>query len=214
MLRRTSKLSSVNDEALESQSMDELNEEAVNQATREAEAQAMIDAADELEDSLDDFDDTPDPIQQLHLEIARISRERDEAKNEALRSLADMQNFRKMSEVRLQQDRKFATEKLVRDLLPVLDNFDRALAHFNSPAADVTTLLDGIRAIQKQLHQALEGQGVKRILALGEAFDPEHHEALMTEESEHPSGTVLQELETGYQLHERVIRPARVKVSA
>ena len=125
-----------------------------------------------------------------------------------------MQNFRKMSEVRLQQDRKFATEKLVRDLLPVLDNFDRALAHFNSPAADVTTLLDGIRAIQKQLHQALEGQGVKRILALGEAFDPEHHEALMTEESEHPSGTVLQELETGYQLHERVIRPARVKVSA
>jgi molecular chaperone GrpE len=176
-----------------------------------ADAEELITSEDEL------FEESPaelDQFQLLQLEIARLARERDEAKNDALRSLADMQNFRKMSEVRLQQDRKFATEKLVRDLLPVLDNFDRALAHFNSPAADVTTLVDGIVAIQKQLQQALEGQGVKRINAVGEAFDPEHHEALVTAQSDLESGTVIEELETGYLLHDRVIRPARVKVAA
>jgi len=75
-------------------------------------------------------------------------------------------------------------------------------------------VIDGIRAIQRQLSQALEGQGVKRINAVGEAFDPEHHEALVTAESDLESGTVIEELETGYLLHDRVIRPARVKVAA
>jgi len=175
-----------------------------------ADAEELITSEDEL------FEESPaelDQFQLLQLEIARLARERDEAKNDALRSLADMQNFRKMSEVRLQQDRKFATEKLVRDLLPVLDNFDRALNHI-TPETDLTVVIDGIRAIQRQLSQALEGQGVKRINAVGEAFDPEHHEALVTAESDLESGTVIEELETGYLLHDRVIRPARVKVAA
>ena len=175
-----------------------------------ADAEELITSEDEL------FEESPaelDQFQLLQLEIARLARERDEAKNDALRSLADMQNFRKMSEVRLQQDRKFATEKLVRDLLPVLDNFDRALNHI-TPETDLTVVIDGIRAIQRQLSQALEGQGVKRINAVGEAFDPEHHEALVTAQSDLESGTVLEELETGYLLHDRVIRPARVKVAA
>lgn len=175
-----------------------------------ADAEELITSEDEL------FEESPaelDQFQLFQLEIARLARERDEAKNDALRSLADMQNFRKMSEVRLQQDRKFATEKLVRDLLPVLDNFDRALNHI-TPETDLTVVIDGIRAIQRQLSQALEGQGVKRINAVGEAFDPEHHEALVTAQSDIESGTVIEELETGYLLHDRVIRPARVKVAA
>jgi molecular chaperone GrpE len=175
-----------------------------------ADAEELITSEDEL------FEESPaelDQFQLLQLEIARLARERDEAKNDALRSLADMQNFRKMSEVRLQQDRKFATEKLVRDLLPVLDNFDRALNHI-TPETDLAVVIDGIRAIQRQLSQALEGQGVKRINAVGEAFDPEHHEALVTAQSDLESGTVIEELETGYLLHDRVIRPARVKVAA
>jgi molecular chaperone GrpE len=175
-----------------------------------ADAEELITSEDEL------FEESPaelDQFQLFQLEIARLARERDEAKNDALRSLADMQNFRKMSEVRLQQDRKFATEKLVRDLLPVLDNFDRAINHI-TPETDLTVVIDGIRAIQRQLSQALEGQGVKRINAVGEAFDPEHHEALVTAQSDLESGTVIEELETGYLLHDRVIRPARVKVAA
>ena len=175
-----------------------------------ADAEELITSEDEV------FEESPaelDQFQLLQLEIARLARERDEAKNDALRSLADMQNFRKMSEVRLQQDRKFATEKLVRDLLPVLDNFDRALNHI-TPETDLTVVIDGIRAIQRQLSQALEGQGVKRINAVGEVFDPEHHEALVTAQSDLESGTVIEELETGYLLHDRVIRPARVKVAA
>jgi molecular chaperone GrpE len=175
-----------------------------------ADAEELLTSEDEL------FEESPaelDQFQLFQLEIARLARERDEAKNDALRSLADMQNFRKMSEVRLQQDRKFATEKLVRDLLPVLDNFDRALNHI-TPETDLTVVIEGIRAIQRQLSQALEGQGVKRINAVGEAFDPEHHEALVTAQSDLESGTVIEELETGYLLHDRVIRPARVKVAA
>ena len=145
-------------------------------------------------------------------QIETLTRERDQANDEHLRLLAEFQNFRRQQELRAAQDRRYATEKLVRDLLPVLDNFDRSLEAIDA-GAPLESIREGVSAISKQMMTALESQQVVRIVALGQPFDPEVHEAVATEASSEPENTVIQELRSGYQMAERVIRPAMVKVA-
>ena len=158
-------------------------------------------------------------VDALVAEIEKLTSERDEAKDQALRTLADLQNFqkdfqnfRKRNQQEMLQFRQIATEQFVRELLPVLDNFERTIAHVEA-GATVESLVGGIRAVEKQLRSALESQNVRRIDSVGQPFDPEMHEALGTESSsEHPEDTVALEIEPGYKMGEKVIRPARVKV--
>ena len=145
-------------------------------------------------------------------QIETLTRERDKANDEHLRLLAEFQNFRRQQEVRAAQDRRFATEKLVRDLLPVLDNFERSVEAIDA-GATVESIREGIVAIHKQLMSALEMQQVARIASVGQPFDPEIHDAVATAPSEEPENTVIEELRAGYQMAERVIRPAMVKVA-
>jgi len=145
-------------------------------------------------------------------QIETLTRERDKANDEHLRLLAEFQNFRRQQEVRAAQDRRYATEKLVRDLLPVLDNFERSLEAIDA-GATVESMREGVAAIHKQLMTALESQQVVRIAAVGQPFDPEVHDAVATEASDQPEDTVVAELRAGYQMAERVIRPAMVKVA-
>jgi len=127
--------------------------------------------------------------------------------------MADMQNMRKRFQQEAQQTRQFATEDLVRDLLPVLDNFERAILAAEQ-GASTESVVEGVRAVDRQLRSALERRNVVRIAAHGEAFDPDLHEAIATDESgEHPEGTVTGEIEPGYRMADKVIRPARVRVS-
>lgn len=181
-------------------------------------ADAELDAL--LNDFTDPDDDTTGPDESsspeaiLREELNRIARERDEAREQLLRVTADFQNARRQAERRMEQDRKFANENLVRQLLPVMDNFDRTVLSLD---AGVTPeqLRDGILAVQRQMLAALGTVGVERIAALHEAFDPEVHEAIAMEaSSEYEDGTIVAELEAGYRLADRVIRPARVKVVA
>ncbi len=156
----------------------------------------------------------------LYQEIENLTSERDEAKDQVLRTLADLQNYqrdfqnyRKRNQQEMAQFRLMATEQLVSDLLPVLDNFERTIAHVEA-GATVESLVGGIRAVEKQLRSVLEGQSVRRIQSVGSPFDPELHEALGTEVSEeHADDTVTTEIEPGYKMGEKVIRPARVKVA-
>lgn len=158
-------------------------------------------------------------LEALYKEIASLTAERDEAKEQVLRTLADLQNYqrdfqnyRKRNQSEMAQLRVTATEKLVVELLPVLDSFERTIAHVEA-GASIESLVAGIRAVEKQLKAVLESQSVKRILSVGSPFDPELHEALGTETSqEHPDDTVSLEIEAGYRMGEKVIRPARVKV--
>ena len=109
--------------------------------------------------------------------------------------------------------RVMATEQFVTELLPVLDNFERTIAHIEA-GATVESLVGGIKAVEKQLRTVLESQSVRRIQSVGEPFDPELHEALGTQSgTEHPEDTVVLEIEPGYKMGEKVIRPARVKVA-
>lgn len=153
-------------------------------------------------------------IEQLIREIARLTDERDQMQQQVLRTMADFQNFRKRKQEQEGQLRAFATEQFVRDLIPVLDNFERTVRAADG-GATIEAITDGVRAVERQLRTALESQGVQRIKSLGEPFDPEVHEALGVEfTSEYDPDTVALEIEPGYKIADRVIRPARVKVAS
>ena len=146
-------------------------------------------------------------------QFQKTTDERDEYKDQLLRTMADFQNFRKRVAEEKKQVEERANERLIVALLPVLDNFERAIAGIDA-GTTVEAITEGIRAIDRQLRTVLDSQKVKRIDSVGHAFDPEHHDALaIVQSEEHEEGTVLEEVESGYKIGDRVIRPARVRVS-
>ena len=127
-----------------------------------------------------------------------------------LRLMADFQNFKRRTEKEKSDIYAFANEKIISELLNVIDNFERALAA--GDAAD--SFYQGMEMILKQLLGVLEKAGASEIKALGEDFDPNFHNAVMTEDSaEYESGKVTEVLQKGYILNNRVIRPSMVKVA-
>jgi len=133
-----------------------------------------------------------------------------------LRSQAELENYRK----RVQRDRqdllKFGNENLLRELLPVVDNLDRAVAHAREAGAtDQQGLLEGVEMTLGQFHKVLDKFHVTPITSLGEPFDPARHEAMgQFQTSEFPPNTVAQELQKGYLLHDRLLRPAMVMIAS
>jgi molecular chaperone GrpE len=127
-----------------------------------------------------------------------------------MRTLADFENFRKRSEREKADFQRYALGSVIRDLLPVLDNFDRALEH----AEEGDEFHKGVSLIYKQLFDVLQRHGVKPITESGVRFDPNFHEAVIREEDPSvPSHTVTAVLQKGYFLHDRLLRPAMVKVA-
>jgi molecular chaperone GrpE len=159
-------------------------------------------------------------LEALYAEIQQLTNERDEAKEQVIRTLADLQNYqrdfqnyRKRNQQEMALFRQMATEQFVTELLPVLDNFERTISHIDA-GATVESVVGGIKAVERQLRSALESQSVRRIQSIGQPFDPEMHEALGTESgTEYEDDTVVIEIEPGYKMGEKVIRPARVKVA-
>ena len=129
-----------------------------------------------------------------------------------LRLSAEFENFKKRMEKEKTDAYKFGTENLIKELLPVLDNLERAIDH--GEAKDPQGLLEGVDMTLKGFLAALEKIGVSPVDASGKEFDPNLHEAVMVQEdAHHPAGTVLTQLQKGYTLHNRLIRPAMVVVS-
>jgi molecular chaperone GrpE len=127
-----------------------------------------------------------------------------------MRTLADFENFRKRSEREKADFQRYALGSVIRDLLPVLDNFDRALEH----AEEGDEFHKGVSLIYKQLFEVLQRHGLKPITESGVRFDPNIHEAVIREEDASvPSHTVTAVLQKGYFLHDRLLRPAMVKVA-
>ena len=145
------------------------------------------------------------------LEATRV--ERDENNDRFLRAQAELENYKRRAQRELAEQQLYAALPVVRDLLPVIDNFQRALdaARNSEQAAD---LVEGLDMVIRQLGDTLSRHGTTPISAVGEPFDPNLHEAVQQMPSlDHPPMTVLQELERGYVLHERVVRPTKVIVS-
>jgi molecular chaperone GrpE len=146
-------------------------------------------------------------------EYGKLLAEKQELMNTLVRRQADFENYRKRVEKDRHQERHRAVELLIEQILPVLDAFDRALDGADTGASD--EYRKGFELIRRQLWDALAKQGVVRIESVGKEFNPHFHHAIdRVETSEHPDGTVVGELQPGYLFHERVLRPAMVRVAS
>jgi molecular chaperone GrpE len=146
--------------------------------------------------------------------IQDLERQLAEQKDRMLRAMAEAENVRRRTQRDAEDRVRYANESLVRELLPILDNFDRALASARA-VAGAESVLAGVELIQRELLRVLERAGVSRYSAIGQAFDPTRHEAIARVVSEDAApNTVVSEIAPGYMLHGRVLRPAMVAVAA
>ncbi|TSC90705.1 MAG: molecular chaperone GrpE, partial [Candidatus Berkelbacteria bacterium Licking1014_96] len=142
----------------------------------------------------------------------KLKKEIAELKTGWQRTQADFENFRKRTHDELSKRELNGKLNVILDLIPVFDNFDRAYKHI--PGEDKNRdWVRGIIAIEKQFQSILNNMGIEKYHVKGKKFNPETAEAMMTVESKKPEGTVIQELEPGYKMGEKIIRYARVKVS-
>ncbi|WP_246748025.1 MULTISPECIES: nucleotide exchange factor GrpE [unclassified Methylobacterium] len=149
--------------------------------------------------------------------FAALQAENGALQDRLMRALAETENVRRRGERGIEDARKFAVQDLARELLPVADNLHRAVAAATGagagPAAHAS-LIEGVGATERMLTSALERFGVRRIPALGTRFDPKAHEAMQeVEDATQAPGTVVDVMEEGFTLHDRLLRPARVVVA-
>lgn len=147
-------------------------------------------------------------------EIEELKRQRDDKQDRLLRALAEADNVRRRAQRDRDEHAKYANEALLRDLIPVLDNLDRALEAART-AGNAAGVVEGVELIQRELLKVLERAGVTRYSALGQPFDPTRHEAIARAiRADVTPGTVVNEQLPGYSLHGRVLRAALVAVAA
>ena len=149
----------------------------------------------------------------LEAELARARAQAAEYLDQWRRAVAELSNARKRMEREREEMTRLSNQLLLTRLLPVLDDLERAMAAL-PPDMLRFSWVEGVAYIQRKLWLTLEGEGLKRIQAAGQPFDPQRHEAVLREETTTcPDGQVMAELQTGYELHGRVLRPALVKVA-
>lgn len=147
-----------------------------------------------------------DPLEQAQAEAKRL-------KDQLLRTAADFDNFRKRTRKELVDAEQRGTDQLLKEMLPVFDNLERAAQHAES-ATEVQSLADGIRMVMKQFADTLGRLNIERVESIGKPFDPSVHEAIQQlPTDEHPPGSVAAEVQAGYRQGERLIRPALVVVA-
>ena len=153
-----------------------------------------------------------DRIEELERDLSAAQAEADEQLRARQRATADLSNYRRRTEDERATVTQFANAVLITRLLAVLDDFDRALA--NVPDEVHEGWVEGVRLVERKLRSLLESEGVTPIEAEGEPFDPNVHEAVVHEETtDHPDNVVIGEVQRGYRLHDRVLRPALVRVA-
>lgn len=145
--------------------------------------------------------------------VAELEAKLEEAENRYLRLQADFDNFRRRSRLDLEASAKYRAQSLVTDLLPAIDNFERAM-QMDTDNEQAKSLLKGMDMVYQSLLGALKNEGVEQIEAVGQEFDPHRHQAVMQDNDEnYGSNIVVAELQKGYMLKDRVIRPSMVKVN-
>ncbi|OHX51758.1 nucleotide exchange factor GrpE [Planococcus faecalis] len=176
--------------------------EAVEVKDAEAEqSPELVDAEAPDESSSEEESSITDEAEELRAQL-------EAEQNKYLRLLADFDNFKRRTQKDKEIANKFRSQSLLADILPVLDNFERALS-LTTSSEESASLLKGVEMVQKSLIEAVNREGLAEIKAVGEPFDPNFHQAVMQEKDESAeAGIVLQELQKGYMLKDRVIRPA------
>jgi molecular chaperone GrpE len=155
-----------------------------------------------------------DPVGILEEKLKAAEEASKQAYDRMLRAAAEHENHKKRIERENQEFRKFANESLIKDLLPVIDNLERAVESSGTGHATGDAIVEGVKMTLKEIHKVLERFHLKPLESEGKPFDPNFHQAVLQQETaEHPENVVLKEMQKGYILHDRLIRPAMVVVS-
>lgn len=192
--------------------MGELRDDSI--ATDEVEngqnKEETVEEVDQAEVEVDTSEDHM--LEMLKEEIERIKKERDETADRLLRTQAEFENFKKRTQRERIAERTYKSQDLVNELLPALDNFERALAV--EATEETKSILEGITMVYNQVNDALKSENVEVIETVGKEFDPNlHHAVMQVEDPDQEPNIIVEELQKGYILKERVIRPAMVKVN-
>lgn len=173
--------------------------------------QELTEAADQPE--VEEVVEVLTTEQELEKKIDELTKALEEEEGKKLRVLADMENVKRRASLDYQTLQTYRAQNVMVNILPVLDNFERALA-VEAKEEETKALLTGMEMVYRSLVEALKSDGLEEIEALDQEFDPNFHQAVMTgNEEEKDSGIVLEELQKGYKLKERVLRPSMVKVN-
>lgn len=187
-------------------------EEVINQEENEAEAVENIEI-DPVEGAEQGAQAELSVEEQYEAKIAELEAKLHEEENRFLRLRADFDNMRRRNQLDREASEKYRSQKLLTDLLPVIDNLERAL-EVEVTSEDAKSLYKGIEMVYRALVDATNKEGLEAIVAEGEQFDPNVHQAVMQEsDTEKESGIVLRELQKGYKLKDRVLRPSMVSVN-
>ena len=179
------------------------NQSAVNEETEFGRGSSKASASGTVDDR----------VTALETQLAQTKAELEKFRDLALRSSADLDNYRKRMSKEREEAIKFANSSFLERLIPVLDNFEFGLQAARTTSSPVS-ILEGMTMVQKQFQDFLSSAGIEVIDATGQHFDPQLHEAISQEENEQvPEGIVIRQLRKGYKLRDRLIRPANVVVS-
>ena len=155
-----------------------------------------------------------DPGDSLEKALETARKEAKENHDRYLRVCADFENYKKRTAREAEDYRKFANETLIKEMVAIVDNLERAVDSSNNHSEDQTPIVEGVQMTLKSIQSILERFHVTLIDAVGKPFDPRFHQAFQQEESEeYPENTVLREFQKGYQLYDRLLRPSMVIVS-
>ncbi len=155
-----------------------------------------------------------DPVKELEAKLEAQEKETEETYDRLLRISAEFDNYKKRSSREMEEFRKFANQSLIKEMLSVVDNLELAMNSTNGHKAIDKDLLQGLEMTYKEILKVFEKFAVKPIDASGKPFDPTFHEAVMQEETnDSPKNTVINELQRGYMIHDRLLRPAMVVVA-
>jgi len=175
-----------------------------------------------IEDKIDQKNDSKkedkveivDPIKALEEKLDSVEQEAKDNYDRWLRVSAEFENYQKRAAREMNDFRKFSNERFVKAMLPVVDNLDRAIESSSNDKHADRSMLEGVNMTLKEILKVFEQFNVKPFESLGKSFDPSLHQAVMQEETEaHPENSVVKELQKGYMMHDRLLRPAMVVVS-
>ncbi|UYZ20824.1 nucleotide exchange factor GrpE [Mesobacillus jeotgali] len=187
-------------------------EQELNSQTEEETVEEVFaeNEASEKTEEMPAQEEEQDPMEK---KLAELQGKLDEADNRYLRLQADFDNFRRRSRIELEASAKYRAQSIITDLLPAIDNFERALK-MDVDNEQAKSLKQGVEMVYRSLLDALKNEGVEVIEAVGKEFDPHLHQAVMQAEDENfGPNIVVEEFQKGYLLKDRIIRPAMVKVN-
>jgi molecular chaperone GrpE len=161
-----------------------------------------------------DGTETIDPLKEMEEKVASLEKEVAESHDRMLRVAAEFENYKKRAAREMNDFKKYANENFLKAMLPVVDNLDRAIESSTNDKHANSSVVEGVSMTLREILKVFEEFGVKPFESLGKTFDPSLHQAVMQEEAdEYPENTVSKELQKGYMIHDRLLRPAMVVVS-